>query len=118
VIFEAANRLVRLLTDLAAHCGADRGAVVARELTKLHEEIRCGNLAELAVYYDEQVPRGEVTVLVEAAARQSSAPDWDAVRRRARSLLDDGLTRRDTATRVAREFAVSRKEAYRLVTDL
>jgi len=118
VIFEAANRLVRLLTDLAARCGPDRAAVVTRELTKLHEEIRCGNLAELAVYYEEQAPRGEVTVLVEAAARQSSAPDWDAVRRRARSLLDDGLTRRDTATRVAGEFAVSRKEAYRLVTDL
>ncbi|UCG86445.1 MAG: 16S rRNA (cytidine(1402)-2'-O)-methyltransferase [Gemmatimonadota bacterium] len=118
VIFEAANRLVRLLSDLATHCGADREAVVARELTKLHEEIKCGNLADLTVYYDEQAPRGEVTVLVGSATRQPAAVDCDAVKQTARLLLEDGVTRRDTAARVAREFGISRRDAYRLVTDL
>lgn len=118
VIFEAANRLVRLLSDLSARCGPDRRAVVARELTKLHEEIRCGNLADLTIHYRDEPPRGEVTVLVEAAAPLSPTPDCDAVKQRARSLLDGGVTRKDTATRVAHEFAIPRKEAYRLVTDL
>lgn len=118
VIFEAANRLVRLLTDLAARCGQDRAAVVARELTKLHEEIKCGNLADLAVYYEEHEPRGEVTVLVQGADVQLRTPDLDTVGRRARLLLDGGLTRRDTAARVAQEFGIARREAYRLVTEL
>jgi 16S rRNA (cytidine1402-2'-O)-methyltransferase len=118
VLFEAANRLVRLLDDLGAACGSDRTVVVARELSKVHEEIKSGNLTDMRVYYEERPPRGEVTVVVEAGPPPATDIDTDAVERRARELLEHGITRKDTATRLAREFSLSRREAYRMVTEL
>src|SRR5437879_8060156 len=64
VLFEAPPRVAELLEDLAAACGAERPAAVARELTKLFEEHGAGTLAELAGYYAEAPARGEVTVMV------------------------------------------------------
>ena len=63
VFFEAPGRLATLLTDLA-QLAPGRGAVVARELTKLHEEFRVGTLEELANYYSTTEPKGEITVVV------------------------------------------------------
>ncbi len=117
VVFESPARLVRLLEELAAVCGAERAGAVARELTKQHEELRTGTLAELAVYYDENPPRGEVTVLVAGGAADPPAADEDAVRERAAELIADGLTRRDAADRLAAEFAFPRREAYRIVNE-
>ncbi len=118
VLFEAPGRLARLLHDLAASCGADRRAAVARELTKLHEELKSGTLSELGVYYEESPPRGEVTLLVAGTPPVTPAPDERTVRQRAKELLGEGMSRRDTAARLAAELALSRREAYRIVTDL
>lgn len=118
VVFESPVRLVRLLEELAAACGAEREAAVARELTKRHEELRTGTLAELAVYYDENTPRGEVTVLVAGGVADPPAADPDTVRQRAAELIAAGLTRRDAADRLAAEFALPRREAYRAVNEL
>ncbi len=118
VLFEAPGRLARLLHDLAEGCGAERRAAVARELTKVHEELKSGTLSELGVYYEESPPRGEVTLLVAGTPPVTPAPDEHAVRERAKALLGEGMSRRDAATRLAAELALSRKEAYRIVTDL
>lgn len=115
VLFEAANRLGRLLDDLARALGPDREAAVARELTKVHEECRTGTLASLAGYYRDTQPKGEVTVIVAGRAAEPEIPDTEQVRRRARALLSQGLSRRDAAAYVAREFDLARNEAYRLV---
>ena len=103
VLFEAPPRVADLLEDLATACGAERRAVVARELTKLFEETRAGTLAELAGYYAEAPARGEVTVIVAgtgkpARAERADSPD-PAIR--ARALLAQGMTRRDVADQVA-----------------
>jgi len=118
VVFEAGNRLVATLEDLAAACGGDRMAVVARELTKVHEETRHGTLPELAGYYREQPPRGEVTIVIAGRAEPAAAPDPGAARARAQRLLADGLTRRDAAERLAGELGLSRNRAYALVAKL
>ncbi len=118
VLFEAAPRLVELLGAVAEHCGDERKAVVARELTKLHEEVRCGTLLELAGYYQEHPPRGEVTVLVDGAVDVSERPDPEQARARAEVLLAAGNTRKDVAAIVAKEFALPRREAYSMVCNL
>lgn len=118
VLFEAANRLEALLDDLAGRLGAEREAAVARELTKVHEECRTGTLAELAGYYREHPPKGEVTVMVAGRRLKPTPEDPEAVRARARQLLAAGGTRRDVAGRLAEELAISRNAAYRLVTSL
>jgi 16S rRNA (cytidine1402-2'-O)-methyltransferase len=123
VVFEAANRLVRLLEDLAARAGEQRAAAVARELTKLHEECRVGTLRELAVYYGNNPARGEVTVVIEGVAGEPQSEERQFLgeaeaRRRAGLLLAQGLSRRDAAARLAKEIGIPRNRAYRLVTEL
>jgi len=73
IFFESAQRLAESLTAMAQVLG-DRQAVVARELTKLHEEVLRGSLTELAAHYEKSgAPKGEVTLLI--AGPQESAPD-------------------------------------------
>ena len=118
VVFEAPNRTAELLDDLVETCGAERRGVVARELTKMFEETRDGTLADLAGYYRNTPPRGEVTVIVSGTgvpAREAPRPDPEA---RARALLAEGMTRRDVADRLAQETGISRNSAYRLVNEL
>jgi len=118
VLFEAPLRLVELLHDLAAACGGERRAAVARELTKLFEETRAGTLTELGGYYAEAPPRGEVTVVVAGSGkpvREAQPPDPTA---RARALLAQGMTRRDVADQIATETGITRNTAYRLVNEL
>jgi 16S rRNA (cytidine1402-2'-O)-methyltransferase len=73
IFFESAQRLAESLAAIAEVLG-DRPAAMARELTKLHEEVRRGSLRELAAHYESQgAPRGEVTLIV--GPPQDSAPD-------------------------------------------
>ncbi|HKW40152.1 MAG TPA: 16S rRNA (cytidine(1402)-2'-O)-methyltransferase [Gemmatimonadales bacterium] len=118
VLFEAPLRVVELLEDLAAACGGERPAAVARELTKLFEETRAGTLTTLAGYYAEAPPRGEVTVIVAGTGRpprQEPAHDPES---RARTLLAQGMSRRDVAEQLAAETGITRNTAYRLVNEL
>jgi 16S rRNA (cytidine1402-2'-O)-methyltransferase len=118
VLFEAPPRVADLLRDLAAVCGPERHAAVARELTKIFEETRSGTLEELAGYYAAAPARGEVTVVVAGTtrpAREERPPDPEA---RARALLAQGLTRKDVADRLAAETGITRNTAYRLVNEL
>ncbi len=119
VLFEAPTRLVTLLEDLAAAAGPGRTALVARELTKLHEELRRGTLAELADYYSITPPRGELTIVVEGTGAPAPPPDrsGDAVEE-ATALLAEGLSRREVARRITETLGISRNDAYRLVMGL
>jgi 16S rRNA (cytidine1402-2'-O)-methyltransferase len=119
VFFEAPPRLVDLLGDLAEAAGGARRAVVARELTKLHEEFRLGTLDELTGYYSEHPPRGELTIVLEGTGTPADPPDRtaDAVQQ-ATLLLAEGLTRREVVRRLSETLGLSRNDAYRLVMEL
>jgi 16S rRNA (cytidine1402-2'-O)-methyltransferase len=119
VFFEAPPRLVDLLGDLAEAAGGARRAVVARELTKLHEEFRLGTLDELTGYYSEHPPRGELTIVLEGTGTPADPPDRtaDAVQQ-ATLLLAEGLTRREVVSRLSETLGLSRNDAYRLVMEL
>lgn len=119
VFFEAPPRLADLLSDLAAAAGQDRRAIVARELTKLHEELRLGTLVELADYYSMNPPRGELTVVLEGTGVPPAPPDRSAdAREQATLLLAEGLTRREVVRRLSDSLGLSRNDAYRLVMEL
>jgi 16S rRNA (cytidine1402-2'-O)-methyltransferase len=119
VLFEAATRVGPLLADLAAAAGAARAAVVARELTKVHEEFHAGTLGELAGYYSTHEPRGEVTVVIAGAAPAAApAPDETRIRAEAARLLAAGVSRRDAARQLADAFGIARNAAYQLVASL
>jgi 16S rRNA (cytidine1402-2'-O)-methyltransferase len=73
VYFEAGRRLASTLAELAVSHGEDRQAVVCRELTKIHEEIRRGTLTELAAWAGSGTIRGEITLVVAGTARRTAA---------------------------------------------
>jgi 16S rRNA (cytidine1402-2'-O)-methyltransferase len=119
VFFEAPTRLVALLQDLAAAAGPGRTTVVARELTKLHEEVRRGTLAELADYYSMTPPRGELTIVLEGTGTPAAPPDRTAdALEEATARLAEGLSRREVARRITETLGISRNDAYRLVMGL
>jgi 16S rRNA (cytidine1402-2'-O)-methyltransferase len=119
VCFEAANRLDALLEDLIAACGAERPVVVARELTKLYEELRGGTLAEVRAHFLATPPRGEVTVVLGGAPAGSDAPVHDpaAITDVIAAGLAAGESRKDVARKVAAQFGLARNDAYRLVME-
>ena len=119
VLFEAPPRLVALLEDLAGVAGTDRRAFVARELTKLHEDLRTGTLAELAAHFAEAPPRGELTVVLEGTGTPAAPPDRsEGALEAAAELLAEGVSRREVARRLTETHGLSRNDAYRLVTGL
>ncbi len=120
VLFEAPDRTARTLDELARTAGDTRPAAVARELTKMHEEVRRGTLGELARYYREEPPRGEVTVVVGPRQEMelSGAVDEAAVEALASALLEEGASPSRAAREVARRLGVSRNRVYTLVQQI
>jgi len=117
VFFEAPHRVAETLADLATEFGADRQAVVARELTKAHETVYRGTLAELAnLARDEpNFQRGEITLVVQGAAESATGVDRQLLRR-AVDLLSKELPPGRAAAIAAQLTGATRNEAYSLLT--
>jgi len=115
VFFEAPHRIAATLADLAAELGADRRAAVARELTKAHETIYRGTLADLAEksLKEDNFQRGEITIVVAGAAAASSGVDT-VLLRRAVGLLSKELSPSRAAAIAAQLTGATRAEAYAL----
>lgn len=111
VLFESPHRAARTLTDLAAALGAVRRVAVARELTKLYEEVRRSTLAEAAAWAEDREPAGELVFVVEGAP-EPSRPTDDEIAGAIDRALADGLSARDAAARVAAELDVPKRHAY------
>ena len=116
VFFEAPHRIAATLADLAAELGGDRRAVVARELTKAHETLYRGSLAELAqrAASEDNFRRGEITLVVAGSTRTASGVDT-ALLRRAVDLLSKELAPSRAAALAAQLTGATRAEAYALI---
>jgi len=115
VLYEAPNRVADTLAELAGAGAGERATVVARELTKQYEELRRGTVAELAAYYGETPPRGEVVILI--AGRIPLATSEDELRARAAELRAAGRSARDIAAVLSAELGAPRNLAYRLAHE-
>jgi 16S rRNA (cytidine1402-2'-O)-methyltransferase len=119
VFYEAPPRVVSLLEDLLPLTGPDRRVVVARELTKMHEEIRSGTIVDQLEYYTGVPPRGELTIILQGTGEPLEIPDrTDDALEHATSLLAEGLTRREVVRRLTESLGLPRNEAYKLVMEL
>jgi 16S rRNA (cytidine1402-2'-O)-methyltransferase len=108
IFYESPRRVVGFLED-ALHILGDRRGAVARELTKLHQEVVRGRVSELTRRAGET--RGEIVVVVEGAL-QGQPPDLEALAAQVETLRADGLSRRAAAARVANESGVSKRTLY------
>jgi 16S rRNA (cytidine1402-2'-O)-methyltransferase len=110
VFFESPRRLADTLKNAVDELGADRKAVVCRELTKTHEEIVRGTLGELAEWANDGV-LGEITVVLAGATPKA---DLATLIDEVNALVDDGVRVKDACTQVveANPGAPSRRELY------
>lgn len=113
VFYEAPHRIVEMLEDVAAVWGADCPAVLARELTKLHEEFLRGSVSEVRSKLEERERvRGEMVVLVNArpGAVQHAAESIPELIER---FMKEGLSEKDALKRAARERGIGKSDVYR-----
>ena len=110
IFYEAAGRLAGTLADLAVELGPRRAAV-ARELTKLHEEVRRGSLDRLAAdYAAEEPPRGEIVIVIGAAEERPPVSEAALDEEIAEQLLN--LSVKDAAAAVAARHGLPRRRVY------
>ena len=112
VLFEAPHRVRRSVAELA-ELAPDRPALVARELTKLHEETRQASLSELSAWLGEREPRGESTLVLGPVAAAPPALDLDRAVEDARSRLRAGQSRSEAARDASRGVKGLRRQVYR-----
>lgn len=110
VLFESPHRLGTLLRDVLVELG-DRPAAVARELTKLHEEVVRGRVAEVLAALADLEPKGEVVVVLEGAP-PPEPPALAELVADALALVEAGMKKRPAASEVARRSGASANEVY------
>ena len=117
IFYEAPHRIVETLEDAVEILGGSRHAVIAREVTKLHEEFLRGRLDELLDVARSRDLKGEITLLIGKAEElpgTQEQPKPESVRRRVSELMSaEQLDEKGALKRVARELGISKSEAYR-----
>jgi len=118
VILESPRRLHETLEEFASLFGGQRRIALAREMTKLHEEIWRGALDEAIATLSERELKGEIVLVLEGAVLDEAPPASDEeIRRYVDQAMNDGLTRRDAAHDAAALFSVSKRRAYEIATS-
>jgi 16S rRNA (cytidine1402-2'-O)-methyltransferase len=115
VLFASPNRLAADLADLASSIEGERAIVVARELTKLHEEVWSGSLAGAIDHWGESPPKGEVTVVI--GPGEKPAGDLAGAVALARTMVDAGAAPSTAARDAAAEMGVPRRPIYQALLD-
>lgn len=116
VLYEAPHRIRATVDDLLAACGPERAAVVARELTKRHEEVWRGTLGRAADHLAGTEPRGEYVVVL-GGAPEAEVGD-DEIARALAQHLGAGEDRKTAVAAVAAELAVAKRRVYQLALRL
>ncbi|HEY9615690.1 MAG TPA: 16S rRNA (cytidine(1402)-2'-O)-methyltransferase [Microcoleaceae cyanobacterium] len=117
IFYEAPHRLRATLQDLVI-LGETRQVVLARELTKLHEELWRGSIAEAIAHYQEREPQGEYTIVVAGAERVQAALSETAIVAELKSLLAQGLSRSEASRQLAQQTALPRRQIYQLALSI
>jgi 16S rRNA (cytidine1402-2'-O)-methyltransferase len=111
VLFESPLRLATLLRDVLVELG-DRRMAVARELTKRHEEVVRGRVAEVLARLADSEPKGEVVVVLEGRREEEDEVDLPGMVAEARRLVAGGMRKREAASTVARRRGASANVIY------
>jgi len=116
VFFEAPHRLADTLADIEAELG-DRPAVVARELTKLHEEFLRGTLGALRAKLAGTEPKGEVTLVVGRAAETAVEATPEVLRTHVAQRQSEGMSRMEAIKETAKQLRLPKRTVYRAVEE-
>lgn len=113
IFYEAPHKLLATLRDMCAALGGDRKITLARELTKLHEEVRRTTLAAAVEHYTENSPRGEFVLVIEGAlVNEELPPELPEAVELVNTLVAGGMSLSDAARDVARQTGYRKGELY------
>ena len=116
VCYESPRRLVKSLEIMQEVLGGERRVSVARELTKIHEEMISGTIPELIGHYKEKGVRGEIVILISPAAQKVQKESVDEALIRVRD--ETGLPMKQVVKQVARQFGLPGSDVYKISLKL
>ena len=119
IFYEAPHKLRMTLGHLLETFGPDRSITLARELTKLHEEVVKTTLGAAVEYYESNTPRGEYVLVMAGASlagNQPQPPTLEEAVEQARALLEGGVSASAAAKQAAQNTPFSKSQIYRLLT--
>jgi 16S rRNA (cytidine1402-2'-O)-methyltransferase len=116
IFYEGPHRILNMLADILEVFG-ERQCALARELTKLHEEVMRGNLSELLSKFEARPPRGEFVIIVEGnnGEDKEESPDLSqlSTEELVRHYEEQGLSRMEAMKQAARDLGISKRDVYR-----
>lgn len=118
IFYEAPHRLRQTLADFAEWFGVDREITLARELTKLHEELWRGTVAGAIAHYQTHEPQGEYTVVVAGAQLSQPILSEAVLKEELQSLLQQGLSRSQASRQLAQQTSLPRRQIYELALSI
>ena len=119
IFYEAPHKLRMTLGHLQEAFGPERSITLARELTKLHEEVVKTTLGEAVEYYENNNPRGEYVLVMAGASpaeTRPAPPTLDEAAQKARELMEGGMSASAAAKQTAQNTPFSKSQIYRLLT--
>lgn len=114
IFYEAPHRLRQTLQDLAEVLGQERQIVLARELTKLHEQFWRGTIEAAIAYYTEREPQGEYTLVVAGIPPDKPQLSETELKTELQQLIAQGISRSQASRQLAKVTSVSRRQLYQL----
>jgi 16S rRNA (cytidine1402-2'-O)-methyltransferase len=118
VFYESPHRLRQTLADFATAFGANRSIVLARELTKLHEQFWRGSLAAAIVEYTTRDPQGEFTLLLAGTVAELPLLSEAALKTELQHLIQQGMSRSQASRQLAQQTDLTRRQLYQLALSI
>ena len=117
IMFESGKRLARTLEDLKNTCGEARDVVIARELTKLHEEIHRGDLSSMNKKVQTISNKGEFVLVISGSQINTDIDDATLIEE-LRKAINTGRTKRDAVKELAGKYSISKRRIYELSIEI
>jgi 16S rRNA (cytidine1402-2'-O)-methyltransferase len=118
VFYEAPHRLQQTLQDFETAFGGDREIVLARELTKLHEEFWRGTVTEAIAHYTQREAYGEFTLVLAGATIAPFVLSEEALKAELQHLIEQGISRSQASRQLAQQTSLPRRQLYQLALTL
>lgn len=118
IFYESPHRLRETLQDLGKTLGEEREIVLARELTKMHEEFWRGTIKNAIAHYTNREPQGEFTLVVAGATLEKPQLSEAVIKAELQNLLKQGLSRSEASRQLAQQTSLPRRQIYQLALTI